>query len=307
MCRSICDEQSEVGAEGVHPPVIPYRAAVASALLLAVACYLPTAPAAKQAELAVFLFAGQSNMGGADSIVPDPPGFQQTEADRATLFTTAPLPQAHKAREYLPWSDIHGYRGPGGKVVQGPEVGFARQLHDAGWRNVAIIKVYGNFSGDADRWPWGRGGPLYEGWTRFVDARLAELQARGYRYRVRGFVWHQGIDDALQGKLAARYQENLTRLIGVLRRRYADENTPFVLARSVNSTIAQARTGSGENDPMAVVRRAQVAVGSSVSQAGWIDVDDLPNVNRHHFTADGQLAIGTRFGERFLKLAKRRY
>lgn len=285
-----------------------YRLAVVSAsalvVLAAAAAWLPVLSAAEQRELAVFLFAGQSNMAGADSVVTDPPGFQQTAADKAALFTTAPLPQGQKAREYLPWTDIHGYRGPGGKLVHGPEVGFARVLYQAGWRNVAIIKVYGNFTPTAEHWPWGPDGALYEEWIKFADARLAELKARRYRYRVSGFVWHQGIDDAIHRRLAAGYQQNLTELVGVLRDRYGDQETPFVVARSVSSPIATALTGSGENGPMGVVRRAQVAVGSSLPHAGWIDVDDLPNVKLHHFTAEGQLTIGRRLGERFLALAK---
>jgi hypothetical protein len=35
---------------------------------------------------------------------------------------------------------------------------------------------------------------------------------------------------------------------------------------------------------------------------GWINVDDQPNVNTHHFTATGQLVLGRRFGEAFLKI-----
>ena len=281
------------------------RAVVASSLLLAVASWLAGSPAAEQRRLAVFLFAGQSNMAGADSIVADPPGFQQTEADKAARFTTAPLPQAQEAREYFPWGDIRGHRGPGGKQVHGPEVGFSRELFRAGWRNVTIIKAYGNFSRDADGWPWAPGGHLYETWTRFVDGRLAELNAKGYRYRVCGFVWHQGIDDAIHGKLAASYGHNLTNLITALRKRYADDGTPFVLARSVDSPIARAITGSGDGDPMALVRRAQVAIGSTVPGAAWIDVDDLPLVTSHHFTAEAQLVIGKRFGDQFRKLANR--
>ena len=46
---------------------------------------------------------------------------------------------------------------------------------------------------------------------------------------------------------------------------------------------------------MAVVRRSQVKVGESVPFAAWIDVDDLPNVNTHHFSADSQLVIGKRY------------
>lgn len=286
-----------------------YRIAVVSTagLLLAAASCLSAQGASEQRELVVFLFAGQSNMAGADSVVSDPPGFQQTEADKGTLFTTAPLPEAEKAREYYPWGDIRGHHGsPPGKLVHGPEVGFARELYRAGWRNVAIIKVFGNFSRDAARWPWGPDGALYERWTRFADARLADLQTQGYRYRVTGFVWHQGIDDAIHGRLAASYEQNLRGLVTALRRRYGDEGTPFVLARSVRSPIAVATTDSGHDGPMDVVRRAQVSVGTAAPHAGWIDVDDLRKVNGHHFTAEAQLAIGKRIAGRFLGLVKAR-
>jgi hypothetical protein len=277
-------------------------------LLLAAASWLPALRAAEeQHELAVFLFAGQSNMAGADSFVGDPPGFRQTEADQAALFTTAPLPKAEEAPEYYPWGDIRGHRAsPGGTLLHGPEVGFARELYGAGWRSIAIIKVSGNFARDADRWPWGPERALYAHWTKFVDARLVDLQKQGYRYRVAGFVWHQGIDDAIQGQMAASYQQNLTGLVGALRHRYGHEGTPFVLARSVSSPIATGITGSGEKDPMAVVRRAQVGLGSSLPHAGWIDVDDLPTVNQHHFTAEGQLTIGRRFAREFLRLIEPR-
>jgi hypothetical protein len=280
-------------------------------LLVALAAVLldvapPSASAADERVLNVFLFAGQSNMAGADSLVAEQPGFQQTDADRATRFAAAPLPEGDKSPSFVPWSDIRGHRtSPTGPLVHGPEVGFARALHATGWRDVAIIKVYANFRRDVETWPWGEGGSLFDAWMKFVDSRIAELAAQGVEVRVRGFVWHQGIDDAIHGKLASRYERNLTDLIAILRKRYSDDKAPFILARSVNSSIAQTITGSGENSPMSVVRRAQVAVGETVSNAAWIDVDDLPNVNRHHFSADSQLTIGQRFGEAFLKIAER--
>ncbi|MBS0261711.1 MAG: hypothetical protein JSS02_07105 [Planctomycetes bacterium] len=261
--------------------------------------------AADQKVLNVFLLAGQSNMAGADSEVMEPGGFQQTEADRASRFTTAPLPEGDKSPQYLPWGEIRGHSVKN-KLVHGPEVGFARELHAAGWRDLALIKVYANFSREVETWPWAQGGTLFEAWTRFVDARLAELREQGYEVRVRGFLWHQGIDDAIHKKLAVSYQQNLTDLIGVLRKRYADDQAPFVLARSVNSRIAQPQPDPQNVSPMAVVRRAQVQVGESVPHAAWIDVDDLLNVNTHHFSAAGQLVIGQRYGKSFLELQKKR-
>ena len=70
---------------------------------------------------------------------------------------------------------------------------------------------------------------------------------------------------------------------------HKDDDCPFCKKRNANS-------------PMAAVRRAQVNVGRSVPYAAWIDVDDFPNVNSHHFCVASQLSIGVRFGLTFLKL-----
>ena len=246
-------------------------------------------------------------MAGADSLIPDP-GFVSTLADHATLFTCAPLPAGESSGDYYPWGEIKGHRCVipryGDRLVHGPEVGFARALHEGGVSNIAIIKVWANFTRDVQQWPWGEGGELNRRWLGFADKRLAELRARGFEPRIRGFVWHQGIDDAIHGKLSASYQQNLIALIAFLRQRFKAPDAPFVLARSVNSPIARQITGSSSNSPMAVVRQAQVAVGENVPRAAWVNVDDLPNVERHHFSAESQLVIGRRFGDAYLKLAR---
>ncbi len=270
-------------------------------VLFAISQSTSHATAADKAIINVFIMAGQSNMAGADSEVVVPPGFQQTAADRATRFTVSPLPDGEKSKEYMPWGEIRGHQIKN-KLVHGPEVGFARALYAAGWRDIAIIKVHANFGREVQGWPWGEGGPLFNAWMMFVDARLAEFTADGHSARICGFVWHQGIDDAIHGKLAGDYARNLSDLIGVMRERYGTTQTPFVLARSVNSRIAQPDPNAGDDTPMAVVRRSQVKVGESIPFAAWIDVDDLPNVNIHHFSANSQLVIGQRFGEAFLKL-----
>jgi hypothetical protein len=260
-------------------------------------------------ELKVFLFAGQSNMAGADSLIETPGGLVQIEADGQTLFTYAPGPGDSRSDHYYPWGDVRGHRArspanPDG-LVHGPEVGFARTLYDAGIRGIAIIKVSANIAPAEERWLWGKGGSFYQAWTGFVDERLAELRARGRRHTVAGLVWHQGIDDALNPRRAPLYAGHLKALIADLRARYGQPDTPFILARSVDSGIAKGMTGSGPGSPMATVRAAQVAVAESDPHAAWIDVDDLPNVQIHHFSAASQLVIGQRFAEAFLRLASR--
>src|SRR4051794_3961034 len=157
----------------------------------------------------VFIFAGQSNMAGADAVIPDPPGFVSTDSDRQTLFACAPIPAGKESADYYPWGELKGHRCTipryGERLVHGPEVGFARKLNEGGVTNIAIVAVWANFSRDAQTWPWGEGGELNKAWLAFVDERLAELRSRGFEPSVSGFVWHQGIDDAIHGKLAARY------------------------------------------------------------------------------------------------------
>jgi glycerophosphoryl diester phosphodiesterase len=293
--------ETKLGIKRIMRRFIP--AILLSLLLLTTAD--EQASADESTPINVFILAGQSNMAGADSVVAEPPGFRQTPADRATQFTTAPIPDGAKSMLFVPWGEIQGHSSKE-KLVHGPEVGLARVLHESGWRNVAIIKVFANFGRDAQVWPWGEGegGYLFKAWTRFVDERLGELRKQGHSVHVRGFVWNQGIDDAIHRQFATQYERNLTNLIGKLRERYDADRAPFVLARSVNSRIAQPGPDPDKKSPMAAVRRAQMQTAAAVPNVAWINVDDLPNVNTHHFTAQGQLAIGRRFGEAFLRLEK---
>ncbi|MSU50286.1 MAG: hypothetical protein EXS37_14570 [Opitutus sp.] len=291
-------------AEFSHLPVFRDRRQTRLVVMLLVS--LATACVARAASprraINVFLMAGQSNMAGADSIVPVPPGFISTEADRQTLFTCAPATEGARSSRYYPWGELKGHVGRPDELTHGPEVGFARRLHEAGIRNIAIVKVFANFKRDATAWPWREGGKLFTPWMAFVDERLAELRERGFEPQVRGFVWFQGIDDAIHGKLAAHYEQNLADLIAALRRRHGSADTLFILARSVDSPIGKRQGGAGPDGAMAVVRRAQVAVAGKVPRAAWISVDDLPNVNQHHFSAESQLVIGRRLGDAYLEL-----
>jgi len=246
-------------------------------------------------------------MAGADSVI-EPPGLVLTDADRDTRFTYAPGPGDANSEHYYPWGEVRGHRTLSpehpGRLVHGPEVGFARTLYEAGFQNIAIIKVSANIPPTEDIWLWARGEAFHEAWMKFVDDRIAELMAAGRDRRVCGFVWHQGIDDALNPRRGPVYAENLRTLVRDLRERFGRPDAPFILARSVDSGIAKGMTGSGPDAPMAVVRAAQVAVAEVDPLATWIDVDDQPNVATHHLTAAGQLAVGRRFAEAYLNLTR---
>lgn len=266
-------------------------------------------------KLKVFLFAGQSNMAGCDAVVDPGTGVKdlaelgrQEDADRATLFTyghgfnrVAPF--------YYPWGDIRGHvasfmgktADAAGNLYKciGPEVGFARALYAAGVEGVAIIKVYANYARlEGNRSPWVKPNSYWHDWTVFVDGRLEELKRlKGRGWTVEGFVWHQGIDDGILRRSRRDYEADLRDIIAGLRTKYADERTPFLLARSINSAIAGA-------DNMEPIRDGQRSAAESDLRNSWVDTDDLgPYVNTHHLTAAAQLTIGDRFAREYLRLA----
>ena len=243
--------------------------------------------------LRVYIFAGQSNMLGADALIT-PDGLQdlamagqQTPVDRSSRFTLG------GAMSY-PWGDIRGHNGTSfGEAalngvpykVHGPEVGFNRALGG----DIAIIKFTDNyFALEAGRSAWVKPGSKWTAWQAFVDQQLATI---GEPYVIAGVVWFQGIDDGILGRDKASYKADLRQVLADLRSRFGA--VPVVLGRSVDSQAV----GS---DGMRPIREAQVEVASEPGNA-WVDVDDLPLVDIHHLTAAGQLVAGQRFAAKMAR------
>lgn len=266
----------------------------------------------------VFIFAGQSNMQGADSVVAETGVFDmaaaglQQAADRATLFTYAQVSDWDRSspNNYTSvypdgeaFGDIRGHMGPSmgidGFHVHGPEVGFARTMAMSGMTSSAVIKFAGNYrSLENGRSAWCKDHSRYTDLAEFVKARLVHLTAAGHDPIVRGFVWHQGIDDALLGRSQSAYMNDLSQVICSLREDFEARDAPFVVARSFSSPMA----GRGKMEP---IRDGQVATAESLPAAAWVDVDDLPAINIHHFSSASQLIIGERFGKAMLELMRK--
>jgi hypothetical protein len=246
--------------------------------------------------LRVFIFAGQSNMLGADAIIV-PSGTQdlaqaglQTDVDRSALFTMGTQTMSYA------WGGIQGHQGltygntniNGLPVkVHGPEVGFNRALGG----NIRIVKYTDNYTAlENGHSAWVRPGSRWTAWQTFVDARLATI---GKPYKIVGVVWFQGIDDGVLNRDKASYRADLLQMISDVRARYGP--VPFILGRSVNSPMANARSIAG-------VREAQNEIGA-MPRNGLVVVDDLgPFIRGHHLTAAAQLISGQRFAEEYKRL-----
>lgn len=249
--------------------------------------------ASAPAVLRVFIFGGQSTMLGSDALIAADGTSdladvgQQTDADRSTLFSF----NSHALR--YEWGAIRGHDGYhygepliAGKPVKvhGPEVGFARAMGG----NIAIIKYADNFFElENGHSPWVKPGTRWAAWQAFIDEQLAAL---GKPYVIAGFIWDQGIDDALCIRTQEEYAADLRQMAADLRAKFG--NKPFILARSVNSQIAG-------NVAMAPIRAGQAEVGGEPGN-GWIDLDDLgPYVAIQHLTASSEIVSGQRFAAAF--------
>lgn len=255
--------------------------------IVALALFTACAPSE---PVRVFIFAGQSNIFGADSIIDGSTKTRglvdmglQTDVDASSILAVAGSGDVTYG-----WADIRGHDGcfEGEWVTaqgvpykgHGPEVGFNRALGG----NLAILKFTGNYALEGGRSAWARG----SAWTTmqaFIDAKLADL---GRPYVVEGFLWDQGIDDGIQQRTQAAYAADLRQVITDFRAKFG--HAPFVLARSVDSQIA----GSPN---MAPIRAGQLEVAADPGNA-WVNMDDLtPYTRVHHLTAASQLIFGARF------------
>ena len=172
--------------------------------------------------LRVFIFAGQSNMVGTHSSAEDvknfPPfvgcGMDQTKVKYAYAI----------GREHMMRSDGWTVLKPVNNVV-GPELSFGQKVSKDIEAPIAIIKCASggtHLAGD-----WNPDDPsvfkLYPIALELVKDSLKALDDKEIKYRVEGFMWHQGENDMLTAKYKPEYAKNLKNFISKWRK---DLNLP---------------------------------------------------------------------------------
>ena len=145
-------------------------------------------------------------------------------------------------------------------------------------------------------------------------ASLAKIYPgyQGQGYEIAGFVWWQGNKDSFNAVHAARYKQNLARLIPQLRKDYNAPNAKFVLATGCGVT---GREGLGLQ-----IAEAQLAVGDAKKHpefAGnvkaadsrdlWRDANVSPRNQGYHYNRNAEtfMEVGLRLGWAMAELLKR--
>lgn len=209
-----------------------------------------------QAELKVFVLAGQSNMEGAGAVGMNPKSKNGGQGSLEYLVKnekSAPRfgHLVDKKGEWGVRDDVfvrYGNRSGGLKPgfgarssAIGPELGFGTIVGNGLEEPVLLIKTaWGGKSLHKDFRPPGAGGevgPFYKEMLKQVKETFDNLKTHypaydGKGYEIAGFGWHQGWNDGLNKKSVAEYEENLAHLIRDLRKEWKKPDLPVVIAVS---------------------------------------------------------------------------
>ena len=276
-----------------------------AALLLAPAaahCADPTKADADTKTLRVFIFAGQSNMEGADSKVKD--------IQRFPPFAGLDMPQDkvlfsyNIGREQKQTSS--GWVGlkPVGNLV-GPELSFARRVSQETRAPIAIIKCAAGGTTLGGDWNPDEpsGFKLYPQALQLVKSSLAALDEKKMAYRIEGFMWHQGENDMFNKEFKPNYGKNLKNFLASWRRDLKTPNLNFYIGELCTKTI----WGMDNREPMNAIRAGQKAVTASDPLAEYIPTShDAVEIGggeglHYHYGALGQLEHGVNYADAYLR------
>ena len=189
-----------------------------------------------ETTLRVFIFAGQSNMVGSDSKVKDikrfPPFAGLEDPQKKVLFSYS-IGRENKM-ESKGWVDLQAVNN-----VVGPELSFARSVRSNSKAPIAIIKVAAggtHLGGD-----WNPDEPIgfkmYPLALDIIRKSLAELDKRGMKYRIEGFMWHQGENDMFNEDYMKNYGKNLKNFLASWRRDLKLPGLKFYIGELCTKTI----------------------------------------------------------------------
>ncbi len=258
-------------------------------------------PAIAEEVMRVFLFAGQSNMVGADAYAeriddyPDFKGAGEAQSDVLYSYILGDGDQASKG--WVPLKPLRSF---------GPEVTFARRVRQHAPFPIAIIKSA--VGGTTVTFDWNpdapdKGQKLYPRTLKLIRESLQELDNRGVRYRLEAVMWHQGENDMLDRNLYKQYADGLTKLVARLR---ADLKTPE-LKWYIAEVSEKGIWGMDHRDNLGILRQQQEQVLKADPLLRWVPTSHLAfevmgsGQPHYHFGTQGQLQMGEAFAAAYLR------
>lgn len=252
--------------------------------------------------LRVFVFAGQSNMIGADSRVQDIglfPPFAGLEQPQKKVKFAYCIGREEKL-ESQGWVELQPVDG-----MVGPELSFARRVSEHVRAPIAVIKVAAGGTTLGGDWNPDEpsGYELYPLALERIRAALAELERRRIAYRLEGFVWHQGENDMFDEGYLSSYGANLERLLECWRRDLGTPDLRFYIGELCTKTI----WGMDLRPRMHAISLGQRAVTDADPLAEYVptshvgvEIGDGDGLHYHYGTL-GQLEHGVNYADAYLR------
>ena len=250
----------------------------------------------------VFIFAGQSNMVGSDSKIED--------IDRFPPFGGLDKPQTSVRFSYClgredklvseGWEPLR----PVYNVV-GPELSFAREVTRHIKAPIAIIKIAAGGTHLGGDWnPYEPSGfKLYPLALEQIRSSLALLDQQGVKYRIEGFMWHQGENDMFEADYMANYGKNLANFIACWRRDLKTPDLRFYIGELCTKTI----WGMDLRPRMYAISLGQKEVTEADPLADYVPTNHVGveigggTGLHYHYGTLGQLEHGVNYAEAYLK------
>lgn len=119
---------------------------------------------------------------------------------------------------------------------------------------------------------------------------------------IKGILWHQGESDAINAKLAPRYEENLHGLIADCRKDIKDAMLPFIVGDLVDSWGVKGNAKKHAKN-IALVRDVLRELPNKVKNTAFVESKDCSAAGVH-FKRDGYITLGKRYAEAYKKIVK---
>ena len=252
--------------------------------------------------LRVFIFAGQSNMVGSDSKVKDIkrfPPYIGLEAPQEIVLFTYCIGRQNKMRSDG-WVSLQHVNN-----VVGPELSFARKISRHIKAPIAIIKVAAggtHLGGD-----WNPDEPIgfkmYPLALETIRTALTDLDKRKIKYRLEGFMWHQGENDMFNKDYMPSYGKNLKNFLAKWRRDLKTPELKFYIGELCTKTI----WGMDLRPRMYAISLGQREVTNADPRAEYVPTSHVgaeigrPVGLHYHYGTLGQLQHGENYATAYLR------
>ncbi|MGD1978259.1 MAG: sialate O-acetylesterase [Akkermansiaceae bacterium] len=259
---------------------------------------LAIVPAAAVEPVKVFLFAGQSNMEGADTDPGDVKHFPPYRDVFEPLTDVRYSYQTGARNKSDGWTTLQ-------PVAEdfGPEITFARAFRRQSKSPLALIKdAWGGTTIINDWAPDGgdeKSKKLYQRFLTHIRARLADFKKEGVPYQIEALMWHQGENDMFHREGKLQYGENLKNFIASLRK---DLELPD-LKIFIGEISTKGVWGMDNRANVALIRKGQMKVVEADPKVFFVPTSHLsfkvgrPFGLHYHFGTLGQLQHGEAYAK----------